>query len=291
LIDQHVQTLTERFIDGGGFMNNAGGAPRTDATCWSILALNCAGKYQELIQSARRYLAYTQVADGRVCITHEQPETCWPTSLAILAWQGAPDHQQSQETAVRFLLERSEVLTPKTWKDIVGYDTTLRGWSWTANTFSWVEPTALAIIALRVVHRQNHSRAQDAVAMLMDRQLPDGGWNVGSTIVFGQALRPMPENTGIALQALCGLVPRKDIEKSIRYLGSCLERLHTPFTLGWALLGLSAWVEGIPNRQQAIMNVLQRQAKYGPFDTTALSVLLVAHFCEHGLIDFFGNKR
>jgi len=226
-----------------------------------------------------------------VCITPQQPEACWPTSLAILAWQGAPEQQKSQEKAVRFLLEHSKVLTPKLPKESVGCDTTLKGWPWTADTFSWVEPTALAMIALRATHSENHPRAQDAVAVLMDRQLPDGGWNIGSTIVFGQALRPMPENTGMALQALCGQVPGKDVAKSIRYLGSCLERLHTPFTLGWSLLGLSAWAEGIPNRQEMVMNVLQRQDQCGAFDTTALSVLLVAHYCERGLIDLLDGKH
>ena len=291
MIEQYVQTLTGRLSDGGGFVNKAGGTPRADATCWAILALHCAGEQEALVQSARRYLASIQSTDGRVCLTPQHPETCWPTSLAVLAWQGAPEQREAQAKAVRFLLERSEVLTPKARKDIVGYDTTLKGWPWTVKTFSWVEPTALAMLALRAAGSNEHPRGRDAVPLLMDRQLPDGGWNIGSPMVFGQVLRAMPENTGMALQALCGLVPRKDIEKSIRYLGSCVGRLHTPFTLGWSLLGLSAWEEGIAGRHEMIMSVLQRQDECGPFDTTALSVLLVAYSCQRGLIDFFGADR
>ena len=290
MIDQHVQTLTRRFIDGAGFVDRAGGTPRPDATCWAILALNCAHAQGPLIQSARRYLASIQSRDGRVCITPQHPQAYWPTSLAVLAWQGAPEQREAQAKAVRFLLEYSEVLTPKAPKEIVGYNTTLRGWPWTAKTFSWVEPTALAMLALRAAGSKDHRRVQEAVVLLMDRQLRDGGWNIGSPMVFGQVLRAMPENTGMALQALCGLVPRKDVEKSIRYLASCLGQLHTSFTLGWSLLGISAWGEGVTERHEMVMNVLQRQERCGPFDTTGLSTLLVAHFCEQGLIDFFGDK-
>jgi len=167
-------------------VDRASGTPRPDATCWAIVALNCAHAQEPLIQSARRCLASIQSGDGRVCITPKHPEACWPTSPAILAWQGAPEQQEFQAKAVRFLLEYSEVLAPKARGDIIGYDTTLKGWSWMVKTFSWVEPTALAMIALRAAGYKDHPRVQEAVALLMDRQLPDGGWNIGSPMVLAR---------------------------------------------------------------------------------------------------------
>jgi len=280
-----------RFIDGVGFVNRVSGTPRPDATCWAILALESAQAQEQLIRSARSQLTSVQSKDGRVCITPHHPEAYWPTSLAILAWQGAPEHQESQAKAIRFLVGYTEILNKKSPKEIVGYDTTIKGWSWMAKTYSWVEPSALGVIALRAAGYKDHRRVQDAVSLLMDRQLPDGGWNVGSPIVFGQALRPLPENTGMALQALCGLVPKKDVENSIRYLRSRLGRLRTPFTLAWSLLGLSSWAQRVAKRHEMVLNVLRRQDKYGCFDTTSLSALLVAHYCEQGLIDFFDRDR
>ena len=35
-------------------------------------------------------------------------------------------------------------------------------------------------------------------ASSMDRQLADGGWNVGTTITFGKQTWPTPEATGLA---------------------------------------------------------------------------------------------
>jgi len=290
LINQQIQILKDRFIDGTGFVDKADGTVRPDATCWAILALQCAQMQETLIQSARRCLASMQSKDGRVCITPHHPESYWPTSLAILAWQGAPEHRDSQAKAIRFLDGYNKVLNKESPKEIIGYDTKIIGWSWMANTYSWVEPSALGVIALRAAGHKDQRRMQDAVALLMDRQLPDGGWNCGSSIIFGQALRPIPANTGMALQALYGFVPEKDVENSIRYLRSCLVRLRTPFTLGWSLLGLGTWAQSVENRHEIVSNVLRRQDEHGPFDTTSLSVLLVAYFCENGLIDLFDRN-
>ena len=265
--------------------------PRPDAACWAILALQSAKAQEQLIRSARRYLASVQSSDGRVCITPQHPESYWPTSLAIIAWQAAPEHRENQAKAIRFLIGDTKILTKKSPKEIAGYDTTIKGWSWMTKTYSWVEPSALGVIALRAAGYKDHHRVQDAVALLMDRQLRDGGWNIGAPMVFGQVYRPMPDNTGMALQALCGLVPEKDVENSIRYLRSYLGRLHTPFTLGWSLLGLSSWGHGIAKRHETVLNVLRRQEEHGAFDTIPLSVLLAAYFCEHGLIYPFEQDR
>ncbi len=287
---EQVQTLRERFEEGVGFVNRAGGRARPDAAAWAILALAAAGTDAELVEKGRDQLAAAQSDDGRVSIAREHQETYWPTSLAILAWQGAPEHRHPQEKAAQFLVECSEVLTPETKKQIVGYDTTLRGWSWTADAFSWVEPTALAMIALRVARYQNHPRIQDAVTLLMDRQLPEGGWNIGAPVIFGRPLRPMPENTGMALQSLCGLVLRKDVEKAISYSREQLASLHTPLALAWTILGLRAWGEQIEGQAGYFLDVVARQQKYGVYDTVSLGVLLTAWFCENGLVQYFNER-
>jgi len=74
----------------------------------------------------------------------------WPTSLAVLAWHGSNQHRESQNRAIRFLLD----VSGSHWKNMhdspIQHDTSLRGWSWTEGTHSWIEPTALAIIALEL---------------------------------------------------------------------------------------------------------------------------------------------
>jgi hypothetical protein len=143
----------------------------------------------------------------------------------------------------------------------------------------------LALIALRTLGYEEHPRAIEAVNMILDRQLPKGGWNYGNTSVFGQELHSMPGPTGIALQALADLVPREKIEKSLIYLKTTIKKLYTPFALGWSLLGLSAWNERPGNSQALILLSIERQKRYGTFSTSLLSLLVLASICEKGLLN------
>lgn len=287
LINRCIGVLKGRYIDGVGFVNKPGGRYRPDAACWAILALKaCEEADDGLIQKARKRLAGAQAEDGRVCVSSEHPDSYWPTPLAILAWHGSAEYEKEQLKAIKFLLEFSEIRSQDVPKKIMGHDGAIKGWSWIAKTTCWVEPTALVLIALRLAQYEKHERAQEAVSLLMDRQLPHGGWNYGNTFVFEQELRPMPMTTGISLQAICGLVAREKAAKSILYLQSQLEHVRTPFTLGWSLLGLSGWSE-VPVRANGyISEILGRDEEYSRYDTVSLAVLLCACFCKNGLLSF-----
>jgi len=120
----------------------------------------------------------------------------------------------------------------------------------------------------------------------MNRQLPDGGWNCGNTITFGRQMRPMPESTGLSLQALAGLAPRAGVEKSIAWLRAELASVSAPMSLAWAILGLHAWQEKLEQPREQILGVLARQEESGPYDTVSLSLLLLAWYCPAGLVQF-----
>jgi hypothetical protein len=111
--------------------------------------------------------------------------------------------------------------------------------------------------------------------MILNRQLPHGGWNYGNTLVFGQELRPMPESTGAALTGLAAMVAREKVEKSLSYLQGETDRLRTPISLGWALLGLAAWELWPSNGLALVQRCLANQSRYGVYDTSALCLLLL----------------
>ena len=290
-IGRSVQALKERHVDSVGFANKPGGGYRPDAACWAIMALRAALGEDQLIAKARKQLAMVQTKDGRVCVSPEHRDTYWPTPLAILAWHGSVDYEKEQSKAVKFLLDFSEIQNSALPEDIFGHDGTLKGWPWIAGTNPWVEPTALTLIALRAVQHQTHERAQDAVRLLMDRQLPSGGWNYGNTFVFGQQLRAIPIPTGVSLLALSGLVAREKVEKSILYLRSQLEHAQTPLTLAWVLLGLKAWGESPKNQNELVLNMLGKNEKFDRYDTVSLGALIVAYYCKNGFTPFFNFKQ
>jgi hypothetical protein len=284
-----LKALEERFVEGSGVVSRPGGSPRPDAACWAVLGLRAAGGDGRIVEEARRLLAAMQNPDGRISVSPQHPAAYWPTPLAVLAWHGAPAYQEPRDRAARFLLDLQEIGTPQAVGPEGGHDVTIKGWPWIAGTHPWVEPTSYVTLALRACGYETHSRMHDAIRMLLDRQLPSGGWNSGNTITFGLEMRPAPESTGIALQALAGLAPKTAVARSIAYIQSELPFLHTPMSVAWAILGLGAWEEPVDQPQERIRQVLARQERLGPYDTASLCLLLLAWHCGQGLVPFFNR--
>ena len=93
----------------------------------------------------------------------------------------------------------------------IGHDTTLVGWSWAADTASWLEPTCFFVLGLdRGGLRRPSARARKGVRLIADRLLPDGGANYGNTIVLGQPLLPhVAADAALAMSALAGAADRR----------------------------------------------------------------------------------
>lgn len=279
----YLKALRGRELEAGGFPRLPGGEYRVDASAWAVMALAAAGDREDRLGKARTRLAGGQKPDGRVCISPNHPEAFWPTPLAILAWSGSAAHRRSQSRAVTFLEGTAGYHFEKDPDAVVEHDTSIRGWPWIEHSHSMVEPTALSLIALRGAGRGDTGRAEEGTRMLMDRQLPQGGWNYGNTLVYGQELYPQPGNTGLALSALAGRVDRSDVLPSLEYLDSRVGRLRAPFSLGWGLLGLGAWGTRPEKAGSWVSESFGLQRKFGPYDTTLLSLLILSLLAEGGI--------
>ena len=268
--------LSSRLLPDGGILNQSGGQFHVDATAWGILAFRGAGGEQAILERHCARLMREQGEDGRVWVHREHSESYWPTALAILAWQDSLPSQAAQGRAIRFLLETTGVHRPRRSDELASHDPLIKGWPWVGGTHSWIEPTALAVIALKATGYGQHDRVREAIRMMLDRQLPHGGWNYGNTLVFGRELHPMPESTGAALTGLAGAVAQDTVSRSIEYLQGEVDRLRTPISLGWGLLGLAAWDLWPSNGAALVERCLANQSRYGEYDTSALCLLLLA---------------
>lgn len=286
-----LAALGKQHAQGGGFRSRGGNDYRPDATAWAIVALQAFSPATGNIQSGQARLAADQQPDGRISISPEHLEAFWPTPLAILAWQQAPKFREAQTQAVQFLLHTSGLHFPKNQNLPVGHDPSIQGWPWIAGAHSWVIPTAMAVLALRVAGYGEHGRIGEARRLLLDRQLPDGGWNYGNITVFGQKLHPMPESTGMALCALAGIVGREEIAVSLDYLKLRVAQVRTPVSLSWGLLGLGAWGEKPAAAALWLRECWRRQERYGGYDTEAISLMLLALTTPRGIPALFEPGR
>jgi len=240
-----IDRLLTSACSDGGWGYESGHAASAEPTALACLALATENHAGDALGRGLDWLARTQQNDGAVAVAPHVSLSCWPTSLAILAWLKAPSpHGISLADRIRRAVDwllHTEGRTLASDSAVYGHNTLLKGWPWVAGTHSWVEPTAYAILALRAASAGNHSRVREAVELLLNRAIPNGGWNYGNRSMFNNTLRPFPAQTGIALAALSAQATNDSIQTAIHYLQFELERVRTPFSLGWGIIGLTAW--------------------------------------------------
>ncbi|HEV7224693.1 MAG TPA: hypothetical protein VGN42_18425 [Pirellulales bacterium] len=221
----------------------AGGTLAAEPLSLAALALAGHGRTADAQRAGQR-LASLASADGSVCPKLGEAAPGWPTGLAVLAWTAVanktPDpFSDFLERGVAWLLASGGETSPR--NADIGHDSSLRGWPWVQGTHSWIEPTATNVLALKATGRSEHPRTREAVRLLIDRLLPEGGCNYGNTTVFGQMLRPHLEPSGLALAALAGERDASGrIERTIAYLEQSLHRETTSMSLAYGLIGLAA---------------------------------------------------
>jgi hypothetical protein len=161
--------------------------------------------------------------------------------------------------------------------DPTAHDTWLKGWGWTDGTHSFIEPTSLAILALDIAGYREHPRFKEGLSLLINRQLPHGGWNYGNTLVYGKELFPFIDTTGVALAALSGHVEKGEVERSLLFLRGQVQSCRTPLSLAWALFGLGAWSEFPSEGHAWIERAFKQQEKFGIYRTSLMSILALAY--------------
>lgn len=283
--------------EGGGFPAWPGQPFDPAATAWAVLGLWGLGNYPEAAavrEAGLRGLAARQTGDGRVPYHPERPESWWPTTAALLAWLTDQRFTPNAERAAGFLLATSGLHWPVNAEAVVAHDTSIRGWSWIENTHSWVEPTALAVLGLSALGFARHARVQEAVRMLLNRQIETGGWNYGNTMTLGAALLPTEESTGLALAALAspglGIGPER-VRTSLDWLTSVLPRLSAPLSLSWAAMGLGGWPGHEIDFTPRLAACLEQEAARGGYETSLLGQILLAADSPGGLARRLAARR
>jgi hypothetical protein len=190
------------------------------------------------------WLAHLQQSDGSVGVFAAETEPRWPTGLALLAWRavdlvhGSQRYSRQVDRAAAWSLADRGKTAPRSPK--IGHDTTIVGWSWAADTASWLEPTCFHVLGLTAAGFGDHPRVCEGRRLITDRLLPAGGANYGNTIVLGQQLLAHVAPSGIALTTLGpAAMPDIRIERSLRLLEDAVSPRTTPLSLSWACLGLA----------------------------------------------------
>lgn len=244
-------------------------APATEPTALAALALLAHGR-AAAAEPALDWLLEQQAADGSIGVRAGETEPKWPTALAILAWRAASrvdarNWKASLESPLKlarqWLLDARGATYGR--DPEMGHDTTLVAWPWVEGTHSWVEPTALSVLALRALGDADHARVREAVRLLFDRLLLTGGANYGNTEVLGRSLRPHLLPTGMTLAALYG---ERDttgrLARSRAYVERAIDERTLSLSLAWSIIGLT--LQGVrPTRAESLLERAWERTRRG----------------------------
>jgi hypothetical protein len=263
-----------------------GGWPyRTEAqsypepTCYSLLALSWISHTSESqnpkSEKPRRGVHWLEAhVNARGALTLDgDDEPHWSTSLLVITLTRLQPAESVGEKCAQWLLSWHGNAAPP--QKEIAVNSQLRGWPWISDTFSWVEPTSYAILALKMSGHGDHPRVVEAERLLLDRACADGGWNYGVRGAMGYALTPFLPTTALAILALQDLPAAQPIvDQSLAVLRR--EVSHNQSTLALALAILCFNALGRPT-DEFIPALLNRQKADGSWrqaiDLTALAAL------------------
>jgi len=262
--------LLSQFRGPVGYLR--GGIPHAEPTASMSLAMWSwdSERYQERIARNAAWLAKRQQPDGSVAPNEQLAEPGWGTSWALLelaarcsltAAGKALTQSINAPQAISWLLDTRVETAARV--ACMGHDSTLLGWPWVVSTHTWLEPTCLAVLALKSHGHAAHPRCVEGIRVIKDRLLARGGANYGNTTVLGQQLLPHLQPTGIALMALAGTTDESGLQGRARdYLLRELPALPGAASLAYGILGLHAQGYQLPEAgsllQAAAERVLRR---------------------------------
>ncbi len=208
--------LAELRAKDGGFAPTVGGESEPEPTALAALALDD--------PQASRWLEAHQREDGSFLLGPDAVRNDVATPLAGIAVRGA-----ARERALDYLVGHRAPLSAL--DERFPHDPSTRGWGWTSLTFGWVEPTARAVLALKLL-RPGAPEIADGSAVLADRECTVGGWNYGNREVLGRSLEPFLQTTAAGLMAIHD-TPSELRERAVAVVEALWP--SEPGGLGWAM--------------------------------------------------------
>jgi hypothetical protein len=217
-------------------------------------------------------------SDGSLPVVAEVETPAWTTPYAMLLWNAVGGYEEPRKRARASLLHVQGQSLPRDvdTAGVIGHDPTVRGWPWVESTHSWVEPTALATLALCREGLHDHGRVRAGIHVILNRSIQSGGWNYGNSAVLGRALRAQPGPSGLALLALKAHGKETpECRRGIDYLRQALRDVRAGISLGWGILGLRAW-DACPPEAGTWLGESYRRHGSRPDAVVGLALLLMA---------------
>lgn len=229
--------LAARNADGGwGYA--AGKASRIEPTAWALLALARAdGRDVEV----DRLAIWPKDGPWLTDLAGTPINYAFNALAALILRTQARGTGIADELARRLVEVRGRRFDPA---PALRQDNSLQAWPWVDNTFSWVEPTSWCLLLMKKSRSSLGAAAADRIrvgeAMLRDRACASGGWNYGSSNVYGQELFPYTPTTALGLLAMQDQLSDPVVTRALASLRQNAATEPAPMALALAVIALRA---------------------------------------------------
>jgi hypothetical protein len=244
--------LRRRVNADGGWGYYDGHGSRIEPTCWALLGLHASNALDASAMSKSAQLFRTwQRSDGLLLETEFRDDNRPNVAFnGLAAWLLVQRPDLGARMSLSSLVDGVSCAKGMRLREstINRQDDALQGWAWIDGTFSWVEPTCWALLALKAaasLFPVVETRINEGERLLIDRCCSEGGWNYGNSNMLGQNLRPYVSTTALALMAMKERKGEACVQRSITLLRD--KRLAEPsaMALGLAILALRTFGEAV----------------------------------------------
>ena len=233
----------------GGWGYHAGQAAHLEPSCLGVLALATdADRYAAAIAGGWAAIESHAQPDGTYRLTRGRPQAAWPTAITLFTKTRFGLHAEATRDRLLTLEGRIIKADPEV-AEMTDIDVGLLGWPWAEDTFSWVEPTAWACLALRAAGKGDHPRVREGLRLLIDRAFDTGGANYGNRITLGRATDPIPGPTAMMLLAVQGVADEPRIDAAKGYLRVQASQTTDLEHLAWIRIALSCHADDDATRE------------------------------------------
>jgi hypothetical protein len=278
-------TLLREFLlrarnHDGGWGYQPGKASRLEPTCWAFLALGSALEHTVLEQ--------WPCAEGLLLERHGGTANYAFHGQALIILRALNlEHAAGNRTLLAALQRvKGRGLSAST---INRQDNSLQAWSWIDGTFSWVEPTAWCLLALKQWSATpgaigDRSRIVAAEQMLVDRCCATGGWNYGNANMLGQELKPFVPTTALTLLSLQDRKTLPEVERSVAFLEREATSERSGTALALALMALRGYDRSTSAVRDALLAQLPTTLGLGKIVSAAMSLFALSEADRHAAV-------
>jgi hypothetical protein len=210
-----IDYLISAQHEAGGWGYSTSQKPVVEPTAAVLLAIRNEPGAVNPFQKGLSWLLSCQHQDGGWGISDADPESGWHTAWALIALKYSNQGGDSINKAVEWLTHVStyQISQDEFNKTQIPVSDNIGAlvWPWLPGQVCWIEPTALAALALDGIAQSplSTARINATIEYFRQNRTPTGGWDIGNAGPLDTIISPRAYPTGLVLMTLARIAPKE----------------------------------------------------------------------------------